>query len=741
MKSCELALVPAHAARVGLAAALAVALVAGPTWSVDLLVGDRIGSVDKIWRFDATSGAYINDFTTKAASGLDGPRGIALGPDGRIYVSSYTTDEIIRYDAVTGAKIDVFVTAGSGGLDGPQGLAFGPEDGNLYVSSRNTNSVKRYQGPGGASPGAYIDDFVVPGAGAAALVQPAGLIFGKDCWPPPCNDGHRDLLVCSYGTGELKMYSGVDGSFIRNWFASGPTAYSGPIDLSNPTDVILDAGPLQGAAYYVSCVATGNNCVYRLSGDEPQSWFVVYASGNGLNQPYGLAWSPDVSGDHVPELLVASYADDSVKRFRGPGNGAGQFIDAIVPSGNQGLDGPGPILVSCGGQFPPVLETVQNDRGLVGTTHTIGITGQNLASITAVKLIKSRFCAAEIASTSVQMVGDVLNATFDIPATAEAGRYDVVPVDPCGMGNTLREGFLIYLPALTNGSFEEGCRPDPTPNPVCEDPGRHGNRPTARHWDEGERSWVSQGEAAIRDGNVWVVCDGVTGQHYAGMQDNAGNDGRLSMFQTIAAPYADVNGITSQEYAVYADCGVFSPLRGSFGLIRLLDGTETDYTVITETYVFNTQDLGPGLISDPTYFSAFVPAGYQYRHPERPLLTIEFTHVLVAGDVCEYPENPDCPFDHALKAFWIDNVRNEPVVMPCHTPPQDSDGDNDVDVNDFGVFQICFNGPGNPWPTFPGSDEKCPCMDDDGDGDVDVNDFAVFQTCFNGPGNAPACPQ
>jgi len=31
------------------------------------------------------------------------------------------------------------------------------------------------------------------------------------------------------------------------------------------------------------------------------------------------------------------------------------------------------------------------------------------------------------------------------------------------------------------------------------------------------------------------------------------------------------------------------------------------------------------------------------------------------------------------------------------------------------------------------------CFDTDADGDVDVNDFAMFQRCFNGPGRPPAC--
>jgi len=84
------------------------------------------------------------------------------------------------------------------------------------------------------------------------------------------------------------------------------------------------------------------------------------------------------------------------------------------------------------------------------------------------------------------------------------------------------------------------------------------------------------------------------------------------------------------------------------------------------------------------------------------------------------------------------------VKAGCATPPQDGDGDGDVDVNDFALFQVCFNGAGNPWPSTlpPETQQVCACMDKDADLDVDVNDFAVFQVCFNGAGSPPAasCP-
>lgn len=76
-------------------------------------------------------------------------------------------------------------------------------------------------------------------------------------------------------------------------------------------------------------------------------------------------------------------------------------------------------------------------------------------------------------------------------------------------------------------------------------------------------------------------------------------------------------------------------------------------------------------------------------------------------------------------------VANDPAALG------DFDYDGDVDVSDFGIFQICFNGPSRP-PTLAG----CVVSDFDRDGDVDLSDFSVFLSCFNGPSRPPGagCP-
>ncbi len=66
-------------------------------------------------------------------------------------------------------------------------------------------------------------------------------------------------------------------------------------------------------------------------------------------------------------------------------------------------------------------------------------------------------------------------------------------------------------------------------------------------------------------------------------------------------------------------------------------------------------------------------------------------------------------------------------------PPGDLDGDGDVDLSDFGIFQACLSGSGMLRP--PG----CEDADLDGDFDVDGDDFGDFQVCLGGADLPPGC--
>src|SRR4028118_1478278 len=113
--------------------------------------GDKPGNsaeptASAVLRYDGITGAFIDKFVgddpntaADETGGLFRPYGLAFGPDGNFYVSSFLSDQILRYNGKTGQFIDVFASGNqqAGGLNGPNGLLFAP-DGNLYVTTQGS---------------------------------------------------------------------------------------------------------------------------------------------------------------------------------------------------------------------------------------------------------------------------------------------------------------------------------------------------------------------------------------------------------------------------------------------------------------------------------------------------------------------------------------------------------------------------------------------------------------------------
>jgi len=128
------------------------------------------------------------------------PRGVVVGPDGLLYVSSdpnfvagtgpTTGGQVLRFDPNTLDFVDVYIDdlnnnpVQIGHLNRPEGLVFGP-DGNLYVTSfranqEDTDSIRIYNGPTSPSPGAFSGAIVldVAGVDSPARVFAQALLFG-----------------------------------------------------------------------------------------------------------------------------------------------------------------------------------------------------------------------------------------------------------------------------------------------------------------------------------------------------------------------------------------------------------------------------------------------------------------------------------------------------------------------------------------------------------------------------------
>ena len=143
---------------------------------------------------------------------LDCPEGLAISPDGDIYVVSFLRHEVIRYSADTGKFLGVAAS-------GPELL--GPEDvvclgnGDILVTSHYTDTINRY-GPAGEFLGVW-----------SSIEKPVGLTIGFD----------SHVYVASYGTNSIVRLNGRSGQ-LMDVFASGGDL-QGPSSLSFGTYRLL----------------------------------------------------------------------------------------------------------------------------------------------------------------------------------------------------------------------------------------------------------------------------------------------------------------------------------------------------------------------------------------------------------------------------------------------------------------------------------------------------------------------
>ncbi|MBC7884348.1 MAG: hypothetical protein H7X99_02665 [Saprospiraceae bacterium] len=162
-------------------------------WPQDILFFEESNTVlvsnlnsGKISRFNATTGAYIDEFAT----GIQGPTRMKIGKDSLLYVLQWSgTGKVLRF-ALDGTAMGPFTATGVGtsiGIDWDSA-------GNLYVSSYNGKIVRKYDSTG-SDKGNFI----------SGLAGPTNIWF----------DAGGDLFVNDYNAGIVKQYAN-DGSFKAN---------------------------------------------------------------------------------------------------------------------------------------------------------------------------------------------------------------------------------------------------------------------------------------------------------------------------------------------------------------------------------------------------------------------------------------------------------------------------------------------------------------------------------------------
>lgn len=264
-----------------------------------VLVGDYGGS--RVIKFAFPSGTAQTHFVGTGMTALSNTYGMTYGPDGALYIASYSNSSVIRVDGQTGEPIGngTFVTSGLGGLNGASCVAFGP-DGKLYVSSYVTHAVGQYNG----ATGSFLQLFVTPSSGT--LTNPTGLAF----------DGAGNLYVCSYGNDKVLKYNGTTGAFIEE------TLTAGQLGLNGPTGIKFDIG---GRMYI------GSRLSHQIIVKDPVAGASVLATNAtipGLTQPCFVDLA--ANGD----LIVACYQSGTVQRLN---RTTGASLGTLVQAGSGGL--------------------------------------------------------------------------------------------------------------------------------------------------------------------------------------------------------------------------------------------------------------------------------------------------------------------------------------------------------------------------------------------------------------------
>jgi sugar lactone lactonase YvrE len=303
--------------------------------SDDLVAG---GDASSAWTTDAFSNGYT---------------GMALGPDGRLYVSDYSNDQIVVIDAgdlmADGAVTPAAVITNAG-LIGPMGGAF-DSDGNLWVASYSDDVLLRFDGVLGATGDVDLAPALVVSVDDTTYATAFGNVYDVFV------DHLDQVWVADYGSEAVYRFDGLAGltgsqSVVPDLFltyASSTVSDSGytlyyPISLVVDLEGTLYVGnydyevsrfddalaldgfqDLEASAY----LDTGIDYNYMVALDQSGALWIGHYYGElvRLPDPASYAGYADVSGDLDLELTWFTAA--------GTGNPDGGTIEFVPTQGRH----------------------------------------------------------------------------------------------------------------------------------------------------------------------------------------------------------------------------------------------------------------------------------------------------------------------------------------------------------------------------------------------------------------------
>ncbi|HSP89611.1 MAG TPA: hypothetical protein VLN08_01830, partial [Vicinamibacterales bacterium] len=302
----------------------------------------------------AGTGAYeaSGDGGPATAAGIHPPYGLALDAEGNLYIAAYGAHRIRKISAATGIITTVAGTgevgaSGDGGLatlaqlNAPVGVAIGP-DGDLYISEVEGARVRRVDGATGiittvAGTGVkgYNGDGIA--ATAAQLHSPWGVaVDGSGHLYIADNASHRIRKVDA-ASGLISTYAG-DG--VYSYYGDGGLATAAAI--RHPLGIGLDAtGNLYVADYgnsRIRTVTAATGIISTVAGNGSAG----FAGDGGPATAASFSYPYDVQVDLAGNLYIADAQNYRIRYV----SAATGLISTVAGSGVQGYSGDGALATA-----------------------------------------------------------------------------------------------------------------------------------------------------------------------------------------------------------------------------------------------------------------------------------------------------------------------------------------------------------------------------------------------------------
>ncbi len=293
---------------------------------------------------------FLGDGGLATAARLNLPTGVAVGPDGNLYIADRYNQRIRKVDLSTGVITTVAGSgaAGYGGDSGgataaqlnyPYGLGFDPA-GNMYIADTNNNRIRKVA----AGTGIIT---TIAGTGASGY-NGDGPAIGANLSSPEgvAADAAGNVYIADTNVDRIRKVAAGTGviSTVAGTGVGGFSGENGPgisARVNGPTGMAVDgAGNVYFADYYNQSVrkltvATGLLTTVAGSGT------VGYQGDGGLATATSLYYPTGVTVDGAGALYIADSNDNRVRKVAPP-TVATLTLSTIAGTGMSGYNGDGP---------------------------------------------------------------------------------------------------------------------------------------------------------------------------------------------------------------------------------------------------------------------------------------------------------------------------------------------------------------------------------------------------------------